>query len=99
MPRAVRCKGSKLFRWRIVASILSGRPIRIDGIRHKDEKPGLRGLHAWTLPVRTLTPGSDYEAAFLRLVDKVTNGTEIDINETGMHAVHARYTPAHVLRN
>ena len=43
------------------------RPIKITNIRLNDEMPGLR----------------DYEVSLLRLVEKVTNGSEIVINETG----------------
>lgn len=46
---------------------LANRPLRIDKIRADDEEPGLR----------------DYEVSFLRLIDKVTNGTSLKINETG----------------
>lgn len=60
-------KGCAQFRQRIAYSLLSGRPIRIEQIRDKDENPGLR----------------DFEATFLRLVDKLTNGNRIEINETG----------------
>ena len=59
--------GSANFRQRIVLATLSGRAIRIDDIRTEDESPGLR----------------DFEASFLRLIDKLTNGTMIKINETG----------------
>lgn len=60
-------KGSAHFRNRLIYSLLSGRRIKIDNIRENDENPGLR----------------DFEANFLRLIEKVTNGTEIVINETG----------------
>jgi RNA 3'-terminal phosphate cyclase-like protein len=43
------------------------RPIKITNIRLKDEMPGLR----------------DYEVSLLKLVEKVTNGSTIIINETG----------------
>ncbi|KAF2076023.1 hypothetical protein CYY_002683 [Polysphondylium violaceum] len=63
----LKYQGSTHFRQRVICSTLSGRPIRITNIRDQDEKPGLR----------------DYEASFLRLIDKITNGTKIDINVTG----------------
>ena len=59
--------GCAMFRQRVVCSLLSGKTIRIDQIRADDEAPGL----------------SEYEASLLRLVDKITNGSEIEINETG----------------
>jgi len=60
-------KGSANFRQRLILSILSGRAIKIEDIRSMNENPGVR----------------DYEASFLRLLDKVTNGTKVRINETG----------------
>jgi len=60
--------GAVQFRQRLVVAILSHRPILIRNIRSNDiESPGLR----------------DYEASFLRLLDKLTNGTTIEINSTG----------------
>lgn len=35
--------GHEYFRQRLVLSILSGRPVRIDKIRSADANPGLRG--------------------------------------------------------
>ncbi|KAE8632959.1 hypothetical protein XENTR_v10001729 [Xenopus tropicalis] len=63
----LRYEGCNFFRQRIVLSTLSGRPVKIQGIRVKDESPGIR----------------DFEASFIRLMDKITNGTRIEINETG----------------
>lgn len=63
----LKFRGSSHFRQRIALSTLSGKPIRIDDIRHREEAPGLR----------------DYEANFLRLIEKLTNGCRIEINETG----------------
>lgn len=73
----LRFKGSEHFRQRLVCSTLAGKPIRIDDIRAQDENPGLR----------------DYEASLLRLVEKVTNGCIIEINETG---TSLRYKPGFV---
>ena len=63
----LKFKGSQHFRQRLVCATLSGRPIRIDGIREQDENPGVR----------------DYEACLLRLIEKVTDGCVVEINETG----------------
>ncbi|KAG9077770.1 hypothetical protein FS749_010307, partial [Ceratobasidium sp. UAMH 11750] len=63
----VRFTGHDYFRQRIVLSILSGRSVRIDAIRPEDQNPGLR----------------DFEASFLRLIERVTNGTIIEISYTG----------------
>jgi RNA 3'-terminal phosphate cyclase len=51
----LRYKGAKQFRQRILLSTLSGRAVRIDGIREADAQVGLR----------------DYEANFLRMLEKV----------------------------
>ncbi|XP_069620344.1 RNA 3'-terminal phosphate cyclase-like protein [Ranitomeya imitator] len=63
----LRFEGCNFFRQRLVLSTLSGRPVRIQGIRVKDESPGIR----------------DFEASFIRLMDKITNGARIEINQTG----------------
>jgi RNA 3'-terminal phosphate cyclase-like protein len=63
----LRFRGSQHLRQRLVCATLSGRTIRIDGIRERDESPGLR----------------DFEANLLRLVEKLTNGCIVEINETG----------------
>ncbi|XP_017266171.1 RNA 3'-terminal phosphate cyclase-like protein [Kryptolebias marmoratus] len=59
--------GCNFFRQRLVLSTLSGKHVRIKNIRSKDDDPGLR----------------DFEASFIRLLDKVTNGSRIEINQTG----------------
>ena len=64
----LKFSGSQHFRQRLVCATLSGRPIRIDGIREQDENPGIR----------------DYEACLLRLIEKVTDGCVVEINETGV---------------
>lgn len=63
----LKFKGCQNFRQRLLLSTLSGRSIRIDDIRAQDENPGLRG----------------FEASFLRLIEKLTNGCIVEINETG----------------
>ncbi|KAJ7063400.1 RNA 3'-terminal phosphate cyclase domain-containing protein [Mycena amicta] len=59
--------GHQHLRLRLVLSILSGKPVRIDKIRSDDKNPGLR----------------DFEISLLRLLEKVTNGTVIEISVTG----------------
>ncbi|RMC19469.1 hypothetical protein DUI87_04081 [Hirundo rustica rustica] len=59
--------GCNFLRQRLVLATLSGRPLKIRKIRSKEEDPGLR----------------DFEASFIRLIDKVTNGSRIEINQTG----------------
>lgn len=39
----VKFTGTDNLRYRLVLSILSGKPVRIDGIRSEDKDPGLRG--------------------------------------------------------
>lgn len=57
MP-TLKYQGCSLFRQRIVASLLSGQPLKIEHIRSKDDAPGLQ----------------DFEANFLRLIEKLTDG-------------------------
>lgn len=63
----LKFRGSSNFRQRVALATISGRAIRIDDIRANSETPGLR----------------DFEACFLRLIEKVTNGCVVEINETG----------------
>jgi len=67
MPPSIRYQGCSNFRQRLITSILSGKSIRIDGIRIEDDEPGLL----------------DCEANFIRLIEKLTDGVVIEINETG----------------
>lgn len=62
-----RFEGAKMFRHRLVCAILSCTPIRITNIRPNSNPPGLL----------------DHEVNFLRLLDSLTNGTRLKINETG----------------
>lgn len=75
--KMLRFSGSEHFRQRLLLSTLAGKPIRIDNIRSQDENPGLR----------------DYEASLLRLLEKLTNGCIIEINETG---TSLRYKPGFI---
>ena len=60
--------GAVQFRQRLVVAILSHRPLLIRNIRSDDlDSPGLR----------------EQEASFLRLLDRMTNGSSIEINATG----------------
>lgn len=60
-------KGSNFFRQRLLLATLSGRAIKIEEIRSTHDDPGLR----------------EYEVSLIRLLDKVTNGTRIELSETG----------------
>ncbi|KAL7422546.1 hypothetical protein Q5752_003194 [Cryptotrichosporon argae] len=63
----LRFTSHRHLRQRLVLSILSGRSIRVDAIRSDDVHVGLR----------------EYEINLLRLVEKVTNGSTIEISVTG----------------
>ncbi|KAJ3787435.1 18S rRNA biogenesis protein [Lentinula aff. detonsa] len=63
----IQYSGHKCFRHRLVLSILSGKPVKIHGIRSEDKNPGLR----------------DFEVSLLRLLERITNGTVIEISVTG----------------
>ena len=65
--RLLRFSGHAFLRHRLVLSILSGRPIRIDKIRSQSTEPGL----------------NTSEASFLRLLEKITNGSKVEIGYTG----------------
>lgn len=54
-------------RQRLVLSLLSRRPIRIDEIRSTAEQPGL----------------NESEVSFLRLIERITEGTRIEISYSG----------------
>ena len=60
-------EGSNLFRLKIAYSFLLNRPIRISSIRPESTNPGM-------------TP---YEISFLKLISEISNGTKIQINQTG----------------
>lgn len=60
-------QGCSLFRQRITASLLSCKNIKISNIRDQDESPGLQ----------------EFEASFLRLIEQLTDGCNVEINETG----------------
>ncbi|KAF9813134.1 hypothetical protein IEO21_05745 [Rhodonia placenta] len=59
--------GHQWLRNRLVLSIISGKPVKVDKIRPDDKNPGLR----------------DYEVSLLRLLERITNGTIIEISVTG----------------
>lgn len=70
--KPVSFTGHDDFRLRIVLSTLSGRAVKISGIRSDDLEPGLR----------------DYEVSFLRLIEAVTNGSLIEISYTGTTVIY-----------
>lgn len=61
-------RGSNFLKQRLILSVLSGKPVKIVQIRSEDEaQPGLR----------------EYEIGLIRLLDKLTNGTKIELNPAG----------------
>lgn len=74
----LKLKGSQHLRQRLVLATLTGKTIRIDDIRANDQNPGLR----------------DFEASLLRLIEKITNGCIVEINETG---TTLRYKPGFIV--
>ncbi|XP_044752691.1 probable RNA 3'-terminal phosphate cyclase-like protein [Coccinella septempunctata] len=60
-------KGCNFFRQRLVLSVLSSKSVKITDIRTLDDAPGLK----------------EFEVSLVRLLDKVTNGTVIEINDEG----------------
>lgn len=77
----LRFKGCYMFRFRILCATLTGRTLVISDIRPNgsddNPQPGLRGTSSQIITFK------DFEASFLRLIEKITNGCEITINETG----------------
>ena len=65
--RRLEYKGPDFFRQRLVLSTLSNTPLLITDIRSDNEAPGIR----------------DYEAGAIWLLEKITSGAVIEINETG----------------
>ena len=58
--KALHFRGCTHLRQRVIMATLTGRSVKITEIRERDESPGLKA----------------FEASFLRLVDKLTNGKE-----------------------
>lgn len=81
----VQFSGHQHLRIRLVLSLLSGKAVRIDKIRSDDKNPGLRGVCTSRLiRHKTQRCAADFEISLLRLLEKITNGTIIEISVTGM---------------
>ena len=65
--------GVKSFRGRLIISTLARRGLQLSGVRSRSSEPGLR----------------KDEASFLRLLDKMTSGSHVEINETGTSVKYA----------
>eukprot|EP00927_Polykrikos_kofoidii_P061948 TRINITY_DN56768_c0_g1_i1.p1 TRINITY_DN56768_c0_g1~~TRINITY_DN56768_c0_g1_i1.p1 ORF type:complete len:416 (-),score=70.37 TRINITY_DN56768_c0_g1_i1:106-1293(-) len=74
----LRYRGSNFLRQRLCLATLSGRPVVISDIRPHDEEPGMR----------------DYEASFVRLLDKMCDASDVHIDETG---TTLRYRPGQII--
>ncbi|KAI9276288.1 RNA 3'-terminal phosphate cyclase [Sporodiniella umbellata] len=72
MSNLLKFEGHVHLRQRLVLATLSGRAVRIEKIRSEDENPGLR----------------DFEVKFLNLIEKVTNGSVIEISYTGTSVLY-----------
>ena len=86
MEKALSFEGCNYFRQRLVLSTLTSRPVRITNIREGSEQPGIRGGRALTFDLTLYTllcMNVEFEAGFIRLLDKLTNGSKIEVNETG----------------
>ena len=71
-------KGAKNLRQKLVYATLTGKTLRVNGIRENAERPGLQA----------------HEASLLRLIEKITNGSVVEISETG---TSLRYAPGIVV--
>lgn len=67
MEKVLEFEGCNYFRQRLVLSTLTSKPVRITKIREGTDQPGIK----------------EFEAGFIRLLDKLTNGSRIEVNETG----------------
>ncbi|CAK7902775.1 RNA 3'-terminal phosphate cyclase-like protein [[Candida] anglica] len=65
-------EGHRNLRVRLVLATLAGTPVKITKIRSDDMNPGLK----------------DYEVSFLRLLEAVTNGSQIEISYTGTTVIY-----------
>jgi RNA 3'-terminal phosphate cyclase-like protein len=80
MSDLLKLNGSNYFRIKIAYSVLLNRPIEISGIRENDVNPGL----------------TEYEINFLKLVEKITNGTNVEVSKTG---TQVRFYPGVITNN
>ncbi|VDK48762.1 unnamed protein product [Cylicostephanus goldi] len=71
-------EGCNFFRQRLTFSVLSGRPVTIQNIRKDDDAPGIK----------------DFEAKLLSLLERITNGTRVEINTTG---TEVRFRPGIII--
>lgn len=67
MPRIMSYEGSNCFRQRIILATLANRRLIVEKIRISEEEPGL----------------TEAEVSLLNLMEKVSNGSTVEIDETG----------------
>jgi len=67
LSRFQEYSGSNFLRQRLVLATITSKSVRISNIRTRDDDPGLQ----------------EAEAGFVRLLDKLTNGSKVEVNETG----------------
>ena len=68
---ALEFQGHQYLRQVVTLSLLSGRQVIIKNIRAEESNPGLRS----------------YEVDLLKLIEKMTNGTEVNIDKTGTRLI------------
>lgn len=68
----IKFSGHQFITQRLVLSTLTGKPVKIDKIRSEEDNPGLQ----------------EHEAAFLHLLEQLTNGSSIDINYSGTSLIY-----------
>lgn len=84
MERSLNFEGCNYFRQRLVLSTLSSKPVRITKIREHSNEPGLRGsICKGVAKLCYMAMVAEFEAGFIRLLDKLTNGSHIEVNESG----------------
>lgn len=72
MPPFMKFHGSNCFRQRLALSTLTLQPIIISEIRSNEEEPGL----------------TEAEISLLKLIEKVTNGSTVEVDETGTEVTY-----------
>ena len=71
MTKYLTFQGDGEFRQVLILSLLSGKPVVVEQIRHLEDELGL----------------TEYEVSLLKLIDEITNGTKTKLNETGTRLV------------
>ncbi|VDK18093.1 unnamed protein product [Anisakis simplex] len=85
----VQFEGCNFMRQHLTYSILSGRPVTIKKIRSMNDEPGIKGSNKYGIcDVAILVEimrgfVADFETKLLSMFEKITNGTRIEISQTG----------------